>query len=201
MKRGLKIGLIVGGSVLFAGGIGLATWLLLRKKGDESGGKGTGNEKNNSLSGTMKKGESGVKYTFVEVGSGKQSPQKGEKLYALLDCDIEWQNDNKAKSGLKNNFEEWTEHAIRGQEIGVAYNVTNGRIMTDSNYQTKLPKNQRQIKQNVFNAGKIGVLRDKNGNAATLTNGKSIVGTLTEFISSEEGKELGKIIASAVTKK
>ena len=192
---------IITGSVLTLGGIGLATWLLLRNKGEGGiGGVGGGNN-NTSLVGSTKKGESGVEYTFVEVGSGKESPKKGEKLYALFDCDIEWQNDNKAKNGLKNNFKEWKEHANRGEELGVAYNVTGNRIMTDSDYQYKLPKNQRQIKQNTFNAGKIGVLRDKNGNPATLTKGKTIGGMLSDFISSEEGQELGKTIASAVTKK
>lgn len=199
MEKSVKITLIVTGSVLTLGGIGLATWLLLRKKG-EGGVFGVGNG-NTSLAGSTRMGESGVKYTFVEVGSGKESPKKGEKLYALLDCDIEWQNDNKAKKGVKNNFEEWTEHANKGDELGVAYNVTSGRIMTDADYQYKLPKNQRQIKQNAFNSGKIGVLRDKNGNPASLENAKSIGGMITAFVSSEEGQELGKQIASAVTKK
>ena len=197
MKTGTKI-LIITGSVLTLGGVGLATWLLLRNKGEGGVGFGSGNT---SLAGSTRTGESGVKYTFVEVGSGKESPKKGEKLYALLDCDIEWQNDNKAKSGIKNNFKEWTEHANKGDELGVAYNVTSGRIMTDADYQYKLPKNQRQIKQNAFNSGKIGVLRDKNGNPASLEKGKTIGGMITAFVSSEEGQELGKTIASAVTKK
>lgn len=197
MKTGTKI-LIITGSVLTLGGIGLATWLLLRKNGGMSIGSGSGNT---SLVGSTRKGESGVEYKFVEVGSGKESPKKGEKLYALLDCDIEWQNDNKAKKGVKNNFKEWTEHANKGDELGTAYNVTSGRIMTDSDYQYKLPKNQRQIKQNAFNSGKIGALRDKNGNPASLEKGKSIGGMITAFISSEEGQELGKQIGSAIAKK
>lgn len=201
MEKSVKITLIVTGSVLTLGGIGLATWLLLRNKGEGGIGGIGGDSGSVSLAGTKKKGESGIEYEFVEVGSGKESPKKGEKLYALLDCEIEWQNDNKAKKGVKNNFKEWKEKAKKGDELGVAYNVTNNRIMTDSDYQYKLPKNQRQIKQNTFNAGKIGVLRDKNGNPASLEKGKTIGGMLSDFISSEEGQELGKTIASAVTKK
>jgi hypothetical protein len=196
MKTGTKI-LIIAGSVLTLGGVGLATWLLLRKKGDEAEGIGTAGEGNDSLAGTKQKGESGVKYTFVEVGSGKERPKQGETIYALLDCEIEWQNHPKT---LSRNRKEWTSSYKRGDVVGIAYAVTDNNIITDSDYNRRERRYQHLIKQNAFNSGKIGVLRDKNGNPATLTKGKTIGGMLTEFISSDDGKELGKIIASAVTK-
>lgn len=196
MKRGLKIGLIVGGSVLFVGGIGLATWLLLRNKGDESGEKGTGNEKNNSLLGTKQKGESGVKYTFVDAGKEGTTPKVGETLYALTDGKLNWRN---YASVGKRNYKEWTTDIKMGQELGVIQKVTSNCIfMKDA----VLDKNDECIKRGDENKGKVGVLRDKNDNPTTLqkTGRQNMVSAIFDFANSDEGKELGKTIASAVTK-
>lgn len=197
MKTGVKI-LIVTGSVLTLGGIGLATWLLLRNKDKGGIGIGTGKSETGSLAGTTKKGESGIEYTFVEVGSGKERPKQGETIYALLDCEIEWQNHPKT---LSKNRKEWTSSYKRGDVVGIAYAVTDNNIITDSDYNRRERRYQHLIKQNAFNSGKIGVLRDKKGNPATITKGKGIVTMITDFLSSEEGQELGKQIGSAIAKK
>jgi hypothetical protein len=194
MKTGTKI-LIITGSVLTLGGIGLATWLLLRKNGEgEVGGKKE--SKQTSLLGTEKKGESGIGYTFVDAGKEGTTPKVGETLYALTDGKLNWRN---YASVGKKNYKEWTTDIKMGQELGVIQKVTGNCIfMKDAT----LDKNDECIKRGDINAGKIGVLRDKNDNPTTLqkTERQNSVSAILDFATSDDGKELGKIIASAVTK-
>ena len=196
MEKSLKITLIVTGSVITLGGIGLATWLLLRKKGE--GGIGALRPKTpTSLLGTKQKGESGVEYTFVDAGKEGTTPKAGETLYALTDGKLNWRN--YATAGTK-NYKEWTTDIKMGQELGVIQKVTGNCIfMKDA----VLDKNDECIKRGDINAGKIGVLRDKNDNPTTLqkTGRQNIVSAILDFANSDDGKELGKQIASAVTKK
>lgn len=197
MEKSVKITLIVTGSVLTLGGIGLGTWLLLRNKGGGGIGGGGGGNSNTSLVGSTKKGESGVKYTFVDAGKEGTTPKVGETLYALTDGKLNWRN--YATVGKK-NYKEWTTDIKMGQELGVIQKVTSNCIfMKDAT----LDKNDECIKRGDINAGKIGVLRDKNDNPTTLqkTGRQNIVSSILDFANSDEGKELGKTIASAVTKK
>jgi hypothetical protein len=194
MKTGTKI-LIITGSVLTLGGIGLATWLLLRNK--DKGDTGTsGKNKQTSLLGTEKKGSSGVSYKFVDAGKEGTTPMAGEMLYALTDGKLNWRN---YASVGKKNYKEWTTDIKMGQELGVIQKVTGNCIfMKDAT----LDKNDECIKRGDINAGKIGVLRDKNDNPTTLqkTERQNSVSAILDFATSDDGKELGKIIASAVTK-
>lgn len=196
MEKSVKITLIVTGSVLTLGGIGLATWLLLRKKGE--GGIGALRAKTpTSLLGTKQKGESGVEYTFVDAGKQGTTPKAGETLYALTDGKLNWRNYTTAGT---RNYKEWTTDIKMGQELGVIQKVTGNCIfMKDA----ILDKNDECIKRGDINAGKIGVLRDKNDNPTTLqkTGRQNIVSAILDFANSDDGKELGKQIASAVTKK
>lgn len=196
MEKSVKITLIVTGSVFTLGGIGLATWLLLRNKGE--GGIGALRPKTpTSLLGTKQKGESGVEYTFVDAGKEGTKPKAGETLYALTDGKLNWRN--YATAGTK-NYKEWTTDIKMGQELGVIQKVTGNCIfMKDA----VLDKNDECIKRGDINAGKIGVLRDKNDNPTTLqkTGRQNIVSAILDFANSDDGKELGKQIASAVIKK
>lgn len=196
MEKSVKITLIVTGSVLTLGGIGLATWLLLRNKGEGGIGGVSGGNGNTSLLGTKQKGESGVEYTFVDAGKEGTTPKAGETLYALTDGKLNWRN--YATVG-KRNYKEWTTDIKMGQELGVIQKVTGNCIfMKDA----VLDKNDECIKRGEINKNKVGVLRDKNNNPTTLqkTGRQDIVSSILDFAKSDEGKELGKAIASAVTK-
>ena len=194
MKTGTKI-LIITGSVLTLGGVGLATWLLLRNKGEGGiGGVGNGNT---SLAGSTRMGESGVKYTFVDAGKEGTTPMAGEMLYALTDGKLYWRNYANTTS---KQYKTWTTDIKMGQELGVIQKVTGNCIfMKDA----VLDRNDECIKRGDENKGKVGVLRDKNNNPTTLqkTGRQNMVSAILDFVKSDEGQELGKTIASAVTKK
>lgn len=196
MEKSVKITLIVTGSVLTLGGIGLATWLLLRKKGE--GGIGALRPKTpTSLLGTKQKGESGVEYTFVDAGKQRTTPKEGETIYALRDCELYYRN---GVDTDKKNYEEWTKSVKMGDELGVAQKVTSNSLVMNS--RLKLPKNQVWIKRGDINAGKICVLRDKNDNPTTLKNVgiSNIVSGIMDFANTPEGQELGKQIRAVIKK-
>ena len=196
MEKSVKITLIVTGSVLTLGGIGLATWILLRNKGE--GGIGALRPKTpTSLLGTKQKGESGVEYTFVDAGKEGTTPKAGETLYALTDGKLYWRNYARTTS---KQYKTWTTDIKMGQELGVIQKVTGNCIfMKDA----IADRNDECIQRGDENKGKVGVLRDKNNNPTTLqkTGRQNMVSAILDFANSDEGKELGKTIASAVTKK
>lgn len=193
MEKAVKITLIVTGSVLTLGGIGIAAWFLLRKK--DNGGISA--KEHTSLLGTEVKGESGLTYTFVDAGKEGTTPKAGENLYALTDGTLYWRN--YATAGTK-KYKEWTTNIKFGQELGVIQKVTGNCIfMKDA----VLNKNDECIKRGDINKGKVAVLRDKNDNPTTLqkTGKKNIASAILDFANSDVWKELGKTIASEVNKK
>jgi len=186
MEKSVKITLIVTGSVLTLGGIGLGTWLLLRNKGGGGIGGGGGGNSSTSLVGSTKKGESGVEYTFVDAGKEGTTPKAGETLYALTDGKLNWRN--YATVG-KRNYKEWTTDIKIGQELGVIQKVTDNCIFMKD---TVLDMNDECIKRGEIN---------KNPTKLQETGRQGIISSILDFANSDEGKELGKQIGSAIANK